>query len=238
MDDEDEEFLVTNLDDGEQYRVGEVAEKFTVVRLDAKEYKSDAKIREGEEEEEDEKFFDAKQNYLSLNSAPKQSLPNYNSLSIPEGARLTFLKISAVGTTRDADDKAYSVYYLDVRCNVASPTSWFVYRRYSQFRRLSDVLRNEGYYVPVLPPKKLLGTFSTDFVKQRKNDLEAWLYNLADMHVNYPGSKDPQNHPYYRKFLTEDANKPPQPLVRIYPEQADKTHHNAEAKSTKSVKVR
>ena len=46
---EEEEFLVTNLDDGEQYRVGEVAEKFSVVRIEAKEFKSDAKIREGEE---------------------------------------------------------------------------------------------------------------------------------------------------------------------------------------------
>lgn len=234
---EEEEFLVTNLDDGEQYRVGEVAEKFSVVRIEAKEFKSDAKIREGEEEEEDEKYFDAKQNYFSLTSPSKSSSTGiYNTLSIPDGARLTFLKISAVGTTRDADDKAYSVYYLDVRCNVASPTSWFVYRRYSQFRRLSDVLRNEGYYVPVLPPKKLLGTFSTEFVKQRKNDLETWLYNLADMHVNYPGSKDPQNHPYYRRFLTEDANKPPQPLVRIYPEQSDKTSSFSEQKS-KSAKV-
>jgi hypothetical protein len=217
---EEEEFLVTNLDDGEKYSVGEVAEKFNVVRIDndAKDYKSDAKIREGEEEDEDDRYYDAKQNALSL-SPSKSDRNAENQLSIPEGARLTFLRISAVGTTRDPDDKAYSVYYLDVRCNVAQPTSWYVYRRYSQFRRLSDVLRNEGYYVPVLPPKKLLGTFSTDFVKQRKNDLELWLQNLADIHVNYPGSKDPQNHPHYRKFLTEDANRPPQPLVRIYPEQ-------------------
>ena len=35
---------------------------------------------------------------------------------------------------------------------------------------------------------------------------------------NAIASKDPQFHSYYRLFLTEDANKPPQPLVRVYPE--------------------
>lgn len=131
---------------------------------------------------------------------------------------MTFHRISAVGMSRDADDKAYSVFYLDVRCNVASPNSWFVYRRYSQFRRLSDVLRSEGYSVPILPSKKLLGTFSPEFIKQRRADLENWLFNLTSTH---PGSKDPQAQSYYRKFLTEDANKPPLPLKRIYPEHID-----------------
>lgn len=217
----DEEYLVTNLDDGEKYHIDEVVEKFQVVKVKGDE-RADAKILDGEEEEEDEKYFDAKQNSLSLSStrasAKYSSGSPYSPVSVPDGARIHFLRISAVGTTRDAEDKAYSVYYLDIRCNVASPSSWFVYRRYSQFRRLSDVLRSEGYYVPVLPPKKLLGTFSTDFVKQRKAELELWLSNLVAMHVNYPGSKDPLGHPYYRKFLTEDANKPPAPLTRIYPE--------------------
>jgi hypothetical protein len=35
------------------------------------------------------------------------------------------------------------------------------------------------------------------------------------------GTKDPQNHPYFRDFLTEDANKPPLPLTRIFPEAAN-----------------
>jgi hypothetical protein len=131
--------------------------------------------------------------------------------------------------SRDEDDKAYSVFYLDVRCNVASPSSWFVYRRYSQFRRLSDVLRSEGYSVPILPSKKLLGTFSPEFIKQRRADLESWLYNLAEMHVTHPGAKDVQGQSYYRKFLTEDANKPPLPLKRIYPENTEVAPAKGEA---------
>ncbi len=189
---DDEEYLVTNLDDGEQYNIDVVQEKFNVVRIDDDDYKTDAKYADDKYGDGDDKYFDSKQNALSMNQAKSSAL--YDQISVPEGARLIFYKIAAVGTTKDADDKAYSVYYLDVRCNVASPSSWFVYRRYSQFRRLSEVLRSEGYYVPVLPPKKILGTFSTEFVRQRKVDLEIWLQNLAEMHINYPGSKDPQYH--------------------------------------------
>lgn len=211
---DDEEYLVTNLDDGEQYNIDDVQEKFNVVRIDEDDYKSDSKYDE-KYSDGDFKFHDSK------NNSQAKGAPMYDQISVPDGARLIFYKIAAVGTTKDVDDKAYSVYYLDVRCNVASPSSWFVYRRYSQFRRLSEVLRSEGYYVPVLPPKKILGTFSTEFVRQRKVDLELWLQNLAEMHINYSGSKDPQYHAFYRRFLTEDANKPPTPLTRIFPEQAD-----------------
>ena len=127
------------------------------------------------------------------------------------------MRIYGAGTTKDADDKEYTVYYLDVRCNVASPASWLVYRRYSHFRKLSDTLRSEGYFVPVLPPKQLLGGFSTEFVKQRRADLEKWLYNLIDM-ASHNGGKDPQSNEFYRSFLTDAANLPPKELVRIYPE--------------------
>ena len=174
-------------------------------------------------EDEDEYYFDAKEQKQSLDLGKYKFQPDeaasttYIPLSVPDGSRLVFARISAVGTARDADERPYSVYYIDVRCNVASPNSWFVYRRFSQFRRLSDVLRSEGYYVPVLPPKKLLGTFSPDFVRQRRADLEAWLVNLAEQHALYPGGKDPQMHEYYRQFLTEGANRPPQSLVRVYP---------------------
>jgi serum/glucocorticoid-regulated kinase 3 len=217
---DEEEYLVTNLDDGEKYHINEIADRFHVVSvIGGEEFQVEAKARDGEEEEEDDTYFDAKQNAINLFPTRLSArFSTYKPVSVPDGARIHFLRICAVGTTRDAEGKAYSVFYLDIRCNVASPSSWFVYRRYSQFRRLSDVLRSEGYYVPVLPPKKLLGTFSVDFVKQRRADLELWLQNLVNMHMNYPGSKDPMGHAYYRKFLTEDANEPPLPLVRIFPE--------------------
>jgi hypothetical protein len=215
---EEDEYVVTNLDDGSKYSVEEVTRKFNIVKVVSGDAKQGAQLKYGEEEEEDRNFFDATQNSISLNTTNAESVGTYKPLSVPSGGRITFARIPAVGMSRDADDKAYSVFYLDVRCNVASPSSWFVYRRYSQFRRLSDVLRSEGYSVPILPSKKLLGTFSPEFIKQRRADLEAWLYHLAEMHITHPGARDVQGQSYFRKFLTEDANKPPLPLKRIFPE--------------------
>lgn len=208
MVDEEDEYVVTNLDDGEKYSVAEVTKKFNVVKLTNNygESKCEAKSTN----------YDAKSGSFE---APSDF--EYKPVHVPDGGRLNFFRISAVGTTKDSDDKSFSVFYLDVRCNVASPNSWFVYRRYSEFRKLSDVLRSEGYYVPVLPPKRLLGSLgsiSVDFVKQRKNDLESWLHNLIEMHATHVGAKDPQTNIHYRRFLTADANRPPPGLTRIYPE--------------------
>lgn len=232
-----EEIFVTNLDDGEQYRVGEVVEAFKIVRLDDP-GRADAKLRDDEEKEEDTRFFDAKNNEISLGSIgaseKASSYGEYNPVNVPEGAVLQFFRISAVGTTRDSADKPFSVFYLDIRSKLASPNSWYVYRRYSQFRRLSDSLRSEGFYVPVLPPKKFLGTFDVDFVKQRMRDLENWLLQLIDIPNTYPGSKDPQTNFHFRKFLTENANRPPSPLQRIYPEPS----LPEEKKLAKSAKVK
>lgn len=185
--DEMDDYVVTNLDDGEKYSVNEVTKQFNTIKLS----NADSKLSSDFKDE------------FELESGIKHNLitSSYNPLSVPVGGRLTFFRISAVGTTKDVDDKVYSVFYLDVRCNVASPNSWFVYRRYSQFRRLSDVLRSEGYVVPVLPSKKILGSFSIDFIKQRKSDLESWLINLAEMYSTHPGAKNPQSHPYYRKCI-------------------------------------
>ena len=189
MDEFDDDYQVTNLDDGEKYNVDEISQKFNIIKLnsDTFESKADGKSKYGEEELEDENNFDAKQRMILTGGAKNDSSGIYRPVNIPDGGRLIFFRISAVGTTRDTDEKAYSVFYLDIRCNVASPSSWFVYRRYSQFRRLSDVLRSEGYYVPVLPPKQILGTFSIDFVKQRKDSLEKWLHALSEMNSSLIG---------------------------------------------------
>lgn len=220
--DDDYDFTVTNLDDGSKYNVNNLADELNTVKLDELQSRQDllysgAAAKDGEEEEET--GTDAKSSLWDSDSKMMGDAGvQYQAVSIPDGARLNFVRISAVGTTRDSDDKAYSVYYLDVRCSIAAPNSWFVYRRYSQFRRLSDALRSEGYFVPVLPPKQLLGTFSMDFVKQRKNDLERWLHGLYEQFLSHEGAKDPQKSMIYRRFLTEDANLPPLPLVRVFPE--------------------
>ena len=205
----DEDYVVTNLDDGEKYSVHEVTRNINLMKISSSQSHNDSKT--GHSSKADGKDDDIEEEAVDSSST------SYSPLSVPNGGRLTFYRITAVGTTKDADDKVYSVFYLDVRCNIATPNSWFVYRRYSQFRRLSDVLRSEGYVVPVLPSKKLLGGFSLDFIKQRKSDLESWLINLSEVHTNHQSARDPQSHPYYRQFLTADANNPPLPLNRIFP---------------------
>jgi len=242
---EEEDYVVTNLDDGAKYSAEEVTKKFNLVKISGSDSKHvDASAKGTADDKSAVMDGHSSSNSGGVPGEPKVSAGVYRPLSVPDGGRLTFFRISAVGTTKDSDDKAYSVYYLDVRCNVASPSSWFVYRRYSQFRRLSDALRSEGYFVPVLPSKKLLGAFSQEFIKQRRSDLESWLYNLAEMHATHPGAKDPQTHAYYRKFLTEDANRPPLPLKRIFPEhiststgKSDDTFEERDSLSGKSQKV-
>lgn len=212
--DDESQWVVKNLDDGEKYSVSEATKKFNTVKI-TEEMKADAKVQDGAIEDDDE-YFDASQ--YGLNMSPTKASDTYQPLKVPDGARLVFYRISAVGTTKDTDGKAYSVFYLDVSCNVASPNSWFVYRRYSQFRRLSDQLRSEGYIVPMLPPKQMFGNFTTEFIRQRKVELEMWIHNVLEMHATHPGSKDPSQNKAFRDFLTDDANKPPMPLTRIFPE--------------------
>lgn len=235
---DEDSFTVTNIDDGETYYADEASEKFNLMTLSH--LNADSKVNDysnSNEEEEDFSYFDAKSPTLNLGQSKDEK--SYIPLSIPDGGRISFNRITAVGTARDTDNKAYSVFYLDVSCNTASPNTWYVYRRYSQFRRLSDVLRTAGYLVPVLPPKKLLGTFSADFIKQRKIELEAWLRGLTEQHAIHSRSKDPQSHPYYRQFLSEAANCPPLPLVRVYPEHMDIAEGKSfnERSQAKSLKV-
>lgn len=186
---DEDDYVVTNLDDGEKYSTADITKKFNLVKISGikNEAKAEPKSLPGEEEVEDEGRYNAKQDSLALDRTAKQE-DLYKPLSIPEGGRLNFMRISAVGSTRDGDDRAYCVYYLDVRCNIASPSSWFVYRRYSQFRRLSDVLRSEGFFVPVLPSKQIMNTFNVDFLKQRRADLERWLYGVLEMNSQNTGA--------------------------------------------------
>ena len=57
-----------------------------------------------------------------------------------------------------------------------------------------------------------------DFIKQRRLDLETWLYSLTEQHLMHAGAKDVQFNDHYRQFLTDGANYPPQPLVKVFPE--------------------
>jgi hypothetical protein len=79
------------------------------------------------------------------------------------------------------------------------------------------VLRIEGYHVPVLPPKKLIGAMQLEFVRKRKAELEQWMLLLMSQPELHPGAKDPQQQPYFRQFLAEGINTPPELLEQVFP---------------------
>ena len=220
-DDEDEEFIVRNLDTGEF--VSTITNKLNVAALDDSKDVDESNYID----DEDEYYYDAKQESLNLGQAKDDG--NYNPLQIPSGARLHFERVSAAGTAKDLDDKAYTVYYIDVSCPTAVPSQWTVYRRYNQFRRISDLLRTDGCVVPILPPRKMLISFTADVVKQRKVGLETWLSNLFESYENTRTAKDPNQNVDLRIFLTEDANRPPLGLTQVYPGHLDSV---ADAKGT------
>ena len=105
----------------------------------------------------------------------------YQPIVVPEGAQVRILRISAVGSSKDPAGKQFTVFYIDVRFTQVDPPTWTVYRRYSEFKTLSDKLRSEGCAVPLLPPKKLIGAFEIDFLRKRKDELEVWLKKLEEL---------------------------------------------------------
>lgn len=228
MSEDDEEFTVRNLDTGEIVGVSNLCDQFNVAALDSKEESTLDLV-----DDEDEYYFDAKQD--SLNLAESKADSSYRPLQVPRGARFTFDRVSAAGTAKDLDGKAYTLYYIDVSCPTAVPSQWTVYRRYNQFRRLSDLLRSEGCIVPILPPRKMINSFSMDIIKERKTGLETWLGNLFGQYETTKGAKDPQQFECMKQFLVDDANRPPLGLVQVYPEHLDK---NADSKGIGSNRAR
>lgn len=223
MDKEEFTFTVRNADTDEVLTIAEATSKFGVMTLDAAEAKRNSHIhiasRNSDVDDiinDNKAYYDAKDGF-SLSNPVADS--KYIPLSIPTGGRITFRSIKAIGSSKDPDDKEYNIYILDVHCAIASPSSWYVYRRYSQFTSLSDKLRSEGYIVPLLTTRLLdrVTKHSLDFLRERRQSLEQWLISLAIQHESR-GTKDPQNNAHYRAFLTDDANERPNPFTLVWPD--------------------
>ena len=221
-DEDDYMMYVKNLDTGEDVKVDDALDgNFRGLQIaESKddhhsmgELESDTSGGEyGDDSDDDPEYFDAK-----WCEAMAKAERTYIPLDVPNGARLFFVRISGIGSSKDSNGKTFTVFYIDVKCSVAKPPQWTVFRRYSQFRKLSDVMRSDGYLLPILPPKKVIGAFDTEFLRNRQSDLEHWLRGIEEQHAQTPGSKEPQLHHLYRQFFIEDANLPPRPLVRIFP---------------------
>lgn len=133
-------------------------------------------------------------------------------VQLPEGSqppRVEFGGIVDHATARTFTSGEFTVYKLSVSCRGATPERWFVYRRYQEFRRLSDDLRHEGMRVPILPPKKPFGSLEEGFVVNRQLELESWMRRLVEYFETFPGAADPMTTPAMVRFLTDRANVHP-----------------------------
>jgi len=226
--DEEGDFYVKNLDTGEDVAAAKALGGFERLHIaEAKDEKTSDRLEEHgddmspffEDDEEDDEYFDA-----ALSEQISRTNFSYKPLSVPAGAVLQFLRVSAVGSSKDASGKTVSIFYLDVRCSQADPQVWTVYRRYSQFKALSERLRSEGYFIPLLPPKRLIGAFEIEFLKKRKDDLENWLKKLQEPH-GAGAQRNPLLSEHYTRFLLDEANLPPRPLTRVLPSTDAKTEY-------------
>lgn len=202
--DDDEQYYVKNLDTGETADLAEAGRKFHVMALDSRSEKEEEDSLQQFTDDEDY-YFDAMVEVLKMELADRSQ----STLQVPEGGRLHFLRVAGHEIVSDREGRKFCVFVLEVQCNTASPPQWKVYRRYNQFRKLNDKLRSEGYYVPVMPPKNIMGGMLPDVISKRKVDLEAWLRHLMVQHSIDSAAKDPQSNRFYRNFLLEDANCPP-----------------------------
>lgn len=114
-------------------------------------------------DDEEDLYFDA--HFENIKQELKITRPPL--LHIPNGAKIRFLRISDYQIVSDIEKRKFCIFTLEVQCSLATPSKWKVYRRYSEFRKLSQILRREGYYVPVMPPKSVFHTISSDFLAKR-----------------------------------------------------------------------
>lgn len=133
---------------------------------------------------------------------------------IPHGARAEVVKVSSHGFAYDLSNRLYTVYTIEMRC-IQSGATWVIYRRYQQFKDLHDCLRPMGVRVPLLPPKKLLGSFEPEFIAKRQNELSEWLKCLLNDDRVEQAAKNPHLVDEVRRFLTTKADQPPLLLDRL-----------------------
>lgn len=114
-------------------------------------------------DDDEDLYFDA--HFENIKRELKISQPPI--IRIPTGGKIRFLRISDYQIVSDIEKRKFCIFTLEVQCSSAIPSKWKVYRRYSEFRKLSQILRREGYYVPVMPPKSVFQSISSEFISKR-----------------------------------------------------------------------
>ena len=150
---------------------------------------------------------------------------------LPPGSAYT-LSFKTVGRScvRERGKAPYIGYHMEVTRVPQSgrhrkTTSWIIYRRYSDFRRLRRQLNLElasaGYTVPALPAKVWLGNFDGAVLDKRQRALDLWMAQILGAFVRVVGNESTATlrtltsgagslaSLALRRFLTDDANEPP-----------------------------
>lgn len=143
------------------------------------------------------------------------SYPRFLPSELPMDIHLQFLKIPSFGTAYDADNKPYTVYCLEVRSTMTMPSTWTVFRRFSQFCRLRQTLQDvDNIKLPELPPRS--HEFSVDQTVIRKRQLESWLFTIVEMHLSTPGMEPLIQNDKMRRFMTDNFNVEPLSFTITY----------------------
>lgn len=149
--------------------------------------------------------------YASAGSAPAPPAPaSAGTAVVLDGQPLTAV-LAGAADVRDPKD-TYTVYIILVCRSHHSPEKpavWTVFRRYRAFKTLAEALKRRNVSVAVPLPSKLwlLGTLDADFLRRRRQGLEAWLSSL----LTTTAAATPQlfSFPEVQAFFSEHADDLP-----------------------------
>lgn len=129
-------------------------------------------------------------------------------VQLPPNANVEFVEIKSHWTAKDASGKLFTVYRMSAHCDGATPETWDVYRRYSDFQELAKELKRLKCRIPPLPPKNPFGFQDESFLKAREKDLEQWMIQMAELPIASSGV-DPIKTEAMLGFLIANADRPP-----------------------------
>eukprot|EP00735_Rhodelphis_limneticus_P007646 TRINITY_DN20230_c0_g1::TRINITY_DN20230_c0_g1_i1::g.30313::m.30313 TRINITY_DN20230_c0_g1::TRINITY_DN20230_c0_g1_i1::g.30313 ORF type:complete len:514 (-),score=40.82,sp/P28178/PK2_DICDI/46.39/6e-106,Pkinase/PF00069.20/2.9e-68,Pkinase_Tyr/PF07714.12/1.1e-31,PX/PF00787.19/6.9e-18,APH/PF01636.18/9.8,APH/PF01636.18/0.002,Kinase-like/PF14531.1/1.1e+02,Kinase-like/PF14531.1/0.0017,Pkinase_C/PF00433.19/9.6,Pkinase_C/PF00433.19/0.3 TRINITY_DN20230_c0_g1_i1:290-1831(-) len=141
---------------------------------------------------------------------------------IPARVRV-HLSIPEYAFCKDNWGMTYTVYLIRIereRGHGLEHGSWTVYRRYNDFHELYQRLLDEGYELPELPPKRILGNFDPEFLEHRRDQLDTWLSSV--MSIIFALETTPQDSLLLREFFVKDANVPPEGICTAPKKPSDK----------------
>ena len=139
---------------------------------------------------------------------------NSNGVSsqIENESNFKFIKISKVALLEETLGKSYNLFALDIQTDSITPTTWTVWRRYQQFKKLFLSLNSYLSNIPLLPHKNHNMISDIEYLEKSKLELQSWLLRIQNIF-----SIDKSSSTYFYEFFTIDANMDPDNLRVLLP---------------------